>query len=678
MYRLLHEALLSALIVPASSVNDKNKSNSGNPATANNKYFTHSLFQLANDYFGVGRRRQIKPSQQALLHEIMAEVRSIRPSADRQRPSERTEAEESPEDGGKGRGGNKEGDPMRNAKDLHRLLAANTFNPLTFTASLSTVVGRLEADNGVKVEMYRAKVHEKGVTMLLKQLSVCYKAISWDRLSELTFPKNELSDIELERIITNSVYYDSTGCTISHSQRLISFHDNNLESDILSDSIVELNRSLMDIKRTKNLYVPDPVQRQNVYDTIRNQVAAEHKRIDYRLIQIQRQRVLEANAKAEQRRLEMEKVAKARSEREAAKRKELEKVAESKKEIEQKQSAEKEKKERVREEKMKWSKVLDILKPTASTKKLKQKKGTNTNKQQQISALDNRQKVLQNEIDRQFKEGIDEDAIERNMEKMLYIENRKKRKMLQIERTEFDHFIRAQRRYVQRQIQEEMDRLDQLNVDQRKRLFKEVNRRKKEQHHGLVERKERVRELQDKHLKAFKRIVRDEGRRKQQANAASKQQKQQQPQSKKPKKSQRQKPKQQSNTKSPSPASSLSPQRSKTKPKSSSSSTSSPSPKPSKYVPPRRELPRDPRVGSNGVRSNKAPPQKMTFAMKMQARRANGGVEAASFGRESFSGRFSRNSGAMNGGGGDGEERRRFHDHDNNGSGQMIRPRGNQ
>merc|ERR1712083_1220464 len=129
-------------------------------------------------------------------------------------------------------------------------------------------------------------------------------------------------------------------------------------------------------------------------------------------------------------------------------------------------------------------------------------------------------------------------------------------------------------------------------------------------------------------------------------------------------KQQRQKPKQSKST-SQSTSPIPSPTRTKSKP--------SPSPKPTKYVPPRRDaLPRDPRVdangrfrnntnNSNGVNSNSnGAPQPMTFARKMAAKRAKGGVEAASVDRGSFSGRFSRgsgdsmmggNRGAMNGGG---------------------------
>jgi len=685
LHRLLHEALLSALIVPSSSVNDKNKSSSANPATANNKYFTHSLFQLANDYFGVGRRRQIKPSQQALLHEIMDEVRSIR--SDRHRPSKREGSKEA-QDAAKN-------DPMWNAKALYHLMASTTVNPLTFTASLSTIVGRLEAENGVKVAMYRSKVHEKGVTMLLRQLAVCYKSISWDRFSQLTFPKHELSDIELERIITNSVYYDSTGCTISHSARLISFYDNNLESDILSESIVELNRSLMEIKRTKNLYgpplyAPDPEQRKNVYHTIRDRMVAEHKRFDRRRWEIEAQKRQEAEVKEAKRRQLMAMEAKARAEREAAKLHKLKLAAESKKEIEAKQEEEKQKKERMRVGTTQWKHVIDMVRPTATVKnmaKAKTKRKDDGRSQQQIKDLNTKQRDIQNRIESQLKEGIDEGAIERGMRRILTIEAKKKRKMLQIERTEFDHFCRAQRRYVQKQIQGERDRLDLLDVDQRKRLFKKLNQSKKEQHGLLVQRRNRVRELQEKHLKAFKKIVRDEGRRKQMAvrqhqqqqqqqqqQQRQKQKQQQQPQSKKSKKNPR--TKSQSKTQSPSPG--PSPRRSQNKPKQS------PSPRPSRYEPPKRELPRDPRVRangsmSNGARSNgQAAPQKMTFAQKMAARRANGGVEAASFRESSFSNKFGRNGG---GGGFFGSSRprnfRRDFD-DDDGGGQMIRPKANQ
>ena len=668
LYKMFHEALLAVLIVPSSAINDKNKTNSGNPATANNKYFTHSLFQLANDYFGHGRRKQIKPSQQGLLQEIMAEVHQIHAQREkkltvRQSPSGDEDKEEC--------------DPLKNAKDLYHLMASNTFNPLTFTKSLNDIMVRLETENGVNGKLYRGKMYEKGVTMLLKQLSVCYKSISWERLSQLTFPKEQLGDIELERIITYSVYYDGTKCTISHSKKLVSFHDKNLESEILSDSIVELNRSLMNIKRTKNLDVTDPMQRKNVYNTIRNQVVNEHKRIDYRLWKGQQQRVAERVAREEKERMRKKKIEEEKRAREAKKKEEIRTVMESKKKIAAQQIQEKEKEEMQLKTKKKVMSFLDAMKaPTASASTTKKTKNVNTSK---IAELQNNSNKLQSDIEKKIKRAaFNDEEVEPLMMRLVHIENKKKRKMLQIEKMEFDHFCRAKRRYLQKQIQEEMDRLNDLNIDQRKRLFKQLNKENKQKHADKVRRRDRLRDLQAKHLKTFRKIVRDERNRTQ-----SKQRKQQPAKQKAPPKSQAQKPKKNSPSPAPSPV--------------RAPSRHSPSPKPTKYVPPRRELPRDPRIGAtNGTVTNNSGgtgdgnPPKMTFAMKMAARRANGGVESASFG-SSFSGRFSRgpdsmmgNRGSMNNGGGRFQSNSRlrqrpdYDDSNSNSNGNMmIRPKAN-
>jgi len=440
LLKLLHEALLAVLIVPAASLNDRSTSSSGNPAMANNRYFTHSLQSLADDYFGRGRRKRVTPSKEGLLRDIMAEAASLRPA---KRKMAKTK-DDGIDDGNSNGSEQQQSQPLpakkappaehqslSNALALYHLMAAKQFNPLTFTQSLSAILRRLQSVEGVDVDFYRRRIHEKGVAMLLRQLSVCYKSISWDRLSALTFPKDELSDIELERIITSSVYYDSTGCTISHSLRLVSFHENHLESELVSDSMVTLNRSLLAIKRSKSLFVEDPSQRQNVYNTIRNAVTAEHKRIDHRLWTIQKQRAEERQLAAERVRAERERERKERAERERLKNEEIAKVAEGKKEIVLREEKEKEKETALRAQSKQWSQLLADIKPSkkksdggsySATAKRPKQSGS------KISDLERRQNQIRSVVTQQLRKGEgNETEIARNIERMRRIEDRKKK-----------------------------------------------------------------------------------------------------------------------------------------------------------------------------------------------------------------------------------------------------------
>jgi len=220
---------------------------------------------------------------------------------------------------------------------------------------------------------------------------------------------------------------------------------------------------------------------------------------------------------------------------------------------------------------------------------------------------------------------LNEGEIENVMEQMLRIENKKKKKMLQIERMEFDHFCRASRRLAQEQIEEEMGRLDKCNIKQRRRLFKRLNEENKRKHAEMVMRRDRLRALNEKHLEAFKKIVRDETQRTQEKPKAKR------------KKQAVSQPTRDKKPKMPSPLPSPAP-----KPES----RSKPAPAPTKYVPPRRELPRDPRGFearmNGGSRGDDNPPAALTFAEKMRLRRANGGMETSHGG--GFGSRFSRGS----------------------------------
>merc|ERR1712157_689841 len=160
--------------------------------------------------------------------------------------------------------------------------------------SLNEIICKYKDTNSASIDFYMAKVYDLGVTVLLKQLASCYKSISWKRFKELIFSDDQLTDIELERIIAFSVYYGNVCCRISHAHKLISFTDNNVESTMFCDSMVELNALLVRIKDEYSSVDADDqsdrIQRQNVFHQIRNQISTEHDKIQNRLAKIRRTR----------------------------------------------------------------------------------------------------------------------------------------------------------------------------------------------------------------------------------------------------------------------------------------------------------------------------------------------------------------------------------------------------
>merc|ERR1712130_581686 len=186
-----------------------------------------------------------------------------------------------------------------------------------------------------------------GVIVLLKQLSLCYKSISWKRFKELTFNDGELTDIELERIITFSVYYGNICCRISHANKLITFYDNNLESEIFCNSIVELNGLLIKIKNAnKDNNANDNIQRHNVFNQIRNQISAEHGKIQNRLEKIKRTQRNEILIKRQEERKKNQEKEKEKQIQKIIEEKEKDKVKESKNNQMQNQQNKEEKKKK--------------------------------------------------------------------------------------------------------------------------------------------------------------------------------------------------------------------------------------------------------------------------------------------------------------------------------------------
>eukprot|EP00483_Globobulimina_turgida_P002163 UN02165 len=138
----------------------------------------------------------------------------------------------------------------------------------------------------INILYYGNKVYEMAVIVLLKQLSLCYKSISWQRFKQLIAPFGaDLSDIELQQIITFSIYYGHTiCCQLSHSKNEILFinNDNNLECDLFVNSIIELNNCLLPLvaNNTNN------TNRNNVFNQIRFSIISEHDLISNRLLTI--------------------------------------------------------------------------------------------------------------------------------------------------------------------------------------------------------------------------------------------------------------------------------------------------------------------------------------------------------------------------------------------------------
>merc|ERR1712228_810592 len=298
-------------------------SNNNNSSSSNNKDYTHSLFQLFNDFFGFGRK-QAMPSKAALLNSIIKEINSynltVSASSNNENVKNNEKKQTSEDDEGML-------DIFANAKNLYQLIVIRAFSPLTFTLSLNDIMNKLETESNANISFYLCKIYEMGVIVLLKQLALCYKSISWKRFKQLTFSDNQLSDIELERIIAFSVYYGNVCCRISHSNKLITFSDNNLESKMFCDSIVELNAMLIRIKDEHQSIDKNHhnIQRQNVFNQIQN-----------RLKQIRRTRTNQIKIKRQEEKQKEAKLKKEKQIQKVKEQKEKEKVKESQKTIIQK------------------------------------------------------------------------------------------------------------------------------------------------------------------------------------------------------------------------------------------------------------------------------------------------------------------------------------------------------
>jgi len=425
-------------------------------------------------------------------------------------------------------------DIFENAKNLYQLIIINKFSPLTFTHSLKNIVHKLEVENNVNIDFYLNKYYEMGVIVLLKQLSLCYKSISWQRFKELTFNDGELTDIELERIITFSVYYGNICCRISHANKLITFYDNNLESEIFCNSIVELNGLLIKIKNAnKDNNANDNIQRHNVFNQIRNQISAEHGKIQNRLEKIKRTQRNEILIKRQEERKKNQEKEKEKQIQKIIEEKEKDKVKESKNNQMQNQQNKEEKKKKQIDAKKKWNQILGNSPSTNSATNSQNALKPNIKTKHQTPKLlqiQNQENLLKREIEREIerKDGNLEDAQDkmRNLEKL---QKKKQKKILEIEKVEYDHFCRASRKYLISNIKKQIEHNNETNIKQQRFLYKQQNKENKEKHFKKIAIRDRLREIKEKHISKFLEIVKKEQHQK-------KQKKQKKDSKKKPKK----------------------------------------------------------------------------------------------------------------------------------------------
>lgn len=344
---------------------------------------------------------------------------------------------------------------------------------------------------------------------------------------------------------------------------------------------------------------------------------------------------------------------------------------------------EKEKETALRAQSKQWSQLLADIKPSkkksdggsySATAKRPKQSGS------KISDLERRQNQIRSVVTQQLRKGEgNETEIARNIERMRRIEDRKKKKMRQIERTEFDHFCRAKRRYLQSRVLREIQTQNEQNLAQRKRLYKALIKENKEKHCRMVARRDSLQLIRSKHLQKFKTIVLRERKSRERTKAAAP--------AKETKAAKKKRPKE---TKPP-------PRRAQDTANSGKSSKSQSPAAPkrqSKYSPPKRDplrtanadsgTPNGVRKGSNSntTNSNSSAPPKMTFAMKMAARRqqqSNHGALGSNSGASSFASRFSRDNGPMDGPRNSFRERPpqrpRMGFNDNGGGGRIIRPK---
>merc|ERR1712228_3028 len=213
------------------------------------------------------------------------------------------------------------------------------------------------------------------------------------------------------------------------------------------------------------------------------------------------------------------------------------------------------------------------------------------------------------------------------------LQKKKKKKILESEGTEFDHFCRASRKYLISNVYlEQIEKCNNSNVKQQRALYKQQNKENKEKYFEQVTVRDRLREIKERHIAQFEQII----ARQEEQQQKKQKKKEQQPKTKtKPKPKQKPKP-------SPPP---IKEQKQKPKPSNDAKKREKQNEKTTKYVPQK--------VASQQAIEKKASskPKKLTFAEKIRAKRgllsAGSTSSSSSFGDQH---RFSR-SASFNGSG---------------------------
>merc|ERR1712228_791532 len=225
-------------------------------------------------------------------------------------------------------------------------------------------------------------------------------------------------------------------CRISHSNKLITFSDNNLESKMFCDSIVELNAMLIRIKDEHQSIDKNHhnIQRQNVFNQIRNQISLEHDKIQNRLKQIRRTRTNQIKIKRQEEKQKEAKLKKEKQIQKVKEQKEKEKVKESQKTIIQKQQNKEEQQKIITDAKKKWSLILgksSIKSPVSdktnasksSTGKKSKKKPNGASK---LSQIDNKLNMLTKEIELNLERNTE--MASKKMAKMEKLQKKRKKR----------------------------------------------------------------------------------------------------------------------------------------------------------------------------------------------------------------------------------------------------------
>merc|ERR1712087_226393 len=127
----------------------------------------------------------------------------------------------------------------------------------------------------------------------------------------------------------------------------------------------------------------------------------------------------------------------------------------------------------------------------------------------------------------------------KKMAKMEKLQKKKKKKILESEEIEFDHFCRASRKYLISSVylgkDGQIEKCNNSNVKQQRFLYKVQKKERKQRHFVNVDIRDRLREIKEKHIAQFEKIIQREQQQQQKQKNKEKQQQQQKAQQSKPK-----------------------------------------------------------------------------------------------------------------------------------------------